>query len=145
MVANESILSVFLGEGTQLAVATKSLSRSLTPSGLTSKPPCLSPVVHDTPVSLWEIIYPLTFWAPWWRQQFGCHWLNCGGALIWAFYCGGFQSVFPDALGLEQGFSNPSMHLTTWKAGLNSLLGSTSSISDSMRRENLHFQQIPRR
>lgn len=87
---------------------------------LTSKTPLLSSVVHDNLLFgklyiLWNIeLLVVTLPA---SQQFGRYWLNCGiSVLIWAFYYSSFQSVFLDALGLYQWFSNPSMHQTVWKA-----------------------------
>ena len=51
--------------------------------------------------------------------------------------------MFPDALGPEQSLPNLSFPETTGKAYLKRLLGSSPSISDSVRIEKMHLQHTP--
>ena len=64
MVANENVLLVLFGRvhlSLLWPLKTFWCWGSLTPIGLPSKPPLLSPIIHDNPLPLWQTVPPLTF------------------------------------------------------------------------------------
>ena len=155
MVTNENILLVLFEEGTsQLAVASESLSV------LGARDPCRSAFwapfavtnynivsPHDKSSLPLETVPPLTFWALWW-------WHCCpppvrlllierwGLRIYLSILLQSFQFVFPDALGLEQWFSLPSMPLGRY---LKTDSQALPPVCLFHWRGNWYFQQIPKK